>query len=171
MNLDTGEWLIPAGNSKNAKDHIIFLSDFTKEQFQALYTISAGSGWCLTSRNGERFASSTSISSQIRDRVRSTPVHGRAKATECLLLSGGSWTPHDLRRTGATMMGELGVMGEVIEHCLNHVERNSLKRIYQRHELKAERREAWRLLGERITLLLTAGDPKNVVVGRFDKVA
>ncbi|VFM97877.1 MAG: hypothetical protein BECKG1743D_GA0114223_101748 [Candidatus Kentron sp. G] len=68
-------------------------------------------------------------------------------------------------------MEKLGVMGEVIERCLNHVERNSLKRIYQRHELKAERREAWRLLGEWITLLLTAGDRKNVVVGRFAKTA
>jgi hypothetical protein len=36
---------------------------------------------------------------------------------------GGGWTPHDLRRTGATMMGELGVMGEGIERCLNHVTR------------------------------------------------
>nr|VFK57401.1 MAG: Integrase [Candidatus Kentron sp. TC] len=171
VNLDSGEWLIPAGNSKNAKDHLIFLSDFTKEQFQALYTISAGSGWRLTSRGGERFASSTSISSQIRERVRSTPVHGRAKATKSLLLSGGSWTPHDLRRTGATMMGELGIMGEVIERCLNHVERNSLKRIYQRHELKAERREAWLLLGERITLLLTVGDEGNVILGRFAQTA
>ena len=36
------------------------------------------------------------------------------------------------------MMVELEVRGEVIEGCLNHVEQNKLKRIYQRHELKAE---------------------------------
>ena len=45
------------------------------------------------------------------------------------------------------MMGELGVIGEVIEHCLNNVEQNKLKRTHQRHELKTEQREAWRLLG------------------------
>ncbi len=87
------------------------------------------------------------------------------------MLSGGAWTPHDLRRTGATMMGELGVMGEVIERCLNHVEQNKLKRIYQRHELKAEQREAWRLLGERIALLLSTEEHGNIVVGRFAKTA
>ena len=87
----------------------------------------------------------------------------RTKATGALLLFGGAWTPHDLRRTGATMMGELYVMGEVIERCLNHVERNKLKRMYQRHELKAEQREAWRLLGERIALPLSAGEHENLV--------
>ena len=55
--------------------------------------------------------------------------------------------------------------------CLNHVEDNKLKRIYQRHELKAEQQEAWRLLGERIALLLSAGEHENVVVGRFAKTA
>lgn len=84
---------------------------------------------------------------------------------------GGGWTPHDLRRTGATMMGELGIMGEVIERCLNHVEGNKLKRIYQRHELKAEQREAWRLLGDRLALLQSADAHENVVVGRFTQRA
>ena len=40
------------------------------------------------------------------------------------------------------MMGELGVRGEVIERSLMHVEQNKLKRIYHRHELKDEQREA-----------------------------
>nr|VFK12897.1 MAG: Integrase [Candidatus Kentron sp. LPFa]VFK29153.1 MAG: Integrase [Candidatus Kentron sp. LPFa] len=171
VNMESGEWFIPAGNSKNAKDHIIFLSDFTKEKFQVLHSITGSTGWCLPARDGVRHVCLKSIAKQIKDRTRSEPLSNRTKATGTLLLSGGPWTPHDLRRTGATMMGESGVMGEVIERCLNHVEPNKLKRIYQRHERKAEQREAWRLLGERLTLLLTAGDHKNVLVGRFSKVA
>jgi len=91
----------------------------------------------------------------------------RTKATGALLLSGGGWTPHDLRRTGATMMGELGVTGEVIERCLNHVEQNRLKRIYQRHALKAEQRDAWRRLGSRLELLLASDEQEKVFIGRF----
>ena len=68
-------------------------------------------------------------------------------------------------------MGELGVMGEVIERCLNHVEQNKLKRIYQRHELKGEQKEAWRLLGERLNLLYTVQEDENVVVGKFSHKA
>jgi hypothetical protein len=53
------------------------------------------------------------------------------------------------------MMGELSVMGEVIERRPNHVEQNRLKRIYERHELEAEQRNAWKIPGERIALLLS----------------
>jgi len=171
INLDDGEWFIPAGNSKNTKDHTIFLSDFAKEQFQAMHAITKDSNWCLPARNGESHINLKSITKQIKDRVRSEPLANRTMATGTLLLSGGAWTPHDLRRTGATMMGELGVMGEVIERCLNHVEQNKLKRIYQRHELKGEQQEAWRLLGDRLSLLLASESHENIVVGYFAKKA
>lgn len=171
VDIEGGEWFIPAGNSKNAKDHTIFLSDFAKEQFQAMHAITNDTDWCLPSRNGKTHINLKSVTKQIKDRVRSEPLANRTMATGTLLLSGGAWTPHDLRRTGATMMGELGVMGEVIERCLNHVEQNKLKRIYQRHELKAEQREAWRLLGDRLSLLLTSEEHENILVGHFAKKA
>lgn len=168
LGLEQGEWRIPAGNSKNAKDHTIYLSDFAKAQFQALNTLTGDADWCLPSRDGTDHICLKSIAKQIKDRVRDEPLSNRTKATGTLLLSGGAWTPHDLRRTGATLMGELGVMGEVIERCLNHVEQNKLKRIYQRHELKAEQRDAWRRLGERLVLLADERS-ENVVIGRFAK--
>ncbi|MBA1445999.1 MAG: tyrosine-type recombinase/integrase [Chromatiales bacterium] len=167
VDTELGEWAIPAGTSKNAKKHTIYLSDFTKKQFQALQTITGNTSWCFPSRDGKSHTCLKSITKQINDRIRSKPRTNRTKATSTLLLSGGPWTPHDLRRTGATTMGELGIMGEVIERCLNHVEQNKLKRIYQRHELKAEQREAWRILGERIALLLSFEDRNNLIVGRF----
>jgi hypothetical protein len=49
----------------------------------------------------------------------------------------------------------------VIEKCLNHVEQNKLVRIYQRQELKPEQRDAWRVLGDRLQLLMTGSD--NVI--------
>lgn len=172
VDLDSGEWRIPAANSKNAKEHTVFLSDFALTQFEELHAITGSTGWCLPSNDGESHVCPKSIAKQINDRVRDAPpLKGRSKASGTLLLAGGAWTPHDLRRTGATMMGELGVLGQVIERCLNHVEANKLKRIYQRHELKAEQREAWRLLGDRLALLHSGGDYKNVVVGRFERLA
>ncbi|MCB1850766.1 MAG: tyrosine-type recombinase/integrase [Gammaproteobacteria bacterium] len=169
VELEQGEWFIPAGNSKNAKNHTVFLSSFAKQQFQELQAISGDAAWCLPSRDEKSHICLKSIAKQIKDRQRNEPLSRRSKATGALLLSSGSWTPHDLRRTGATMMGELGIMGEVIERCLNHVEGNKLKRIYQRHELKGEQREAWRLLGDRLALLQSADAHENIVVGRFTK--
>ena len=167
VDLDKGEWFIPAGNSKNAKNHTVFLSDFARLQFKELQAISASDIYCLPSRDGKTHVGLKSITKQINDRVRKTPLENRSSATGTLLLPGGGWTPHDLRRTGATMMGDLGVVGDVIDRCLNHVEQNKLKRTYQRHELKAEQCNAWRVLGDRLSLLLESTDAK-VVIGRFN---
>ena len=89
----------------------------------------------------------------------------RSLHTNALELPGGKWTAHDLRRTGATLMGTLGVRPDVIEKCLNHVQQNKLIRIYQRQELREEQAEAWRILGGRLDLLLRA-DAGNVVALR-----
>ena len=165
VDFNTGEWFIPAGNSKNAKDHTVFLSPFATAQFSKLHALTGGSEWCLPNRADDGHMGLKSITKQIKDRIRSEPLENRTTACSTLLLSGGSWTPHDLRRTGATMMGELGAMGEVIERCLNHIEGNKLRRVYQRHELRAEQREAWMRLGERLELLLN--HTEKVLLGKF----
>jgi len=72
----------------------------------------------------------------------------RSAKAQALLLPGGKWTPHDLRRTGATIMTAIGVLPEVAERCLNHTEENKIKRTYQRHSYAKEMTAAWRFLGE-----------------------
>jgi integrase len=85
----------------------------------------------------------------------------RSPLTNALKLSGGKWTPHDMRRTGTTLMGALGVRPEVIEKCENHTEENKVKRIYQRYNYMSEMQQAWQLLGERLELL-TRNNANNV---------
>jgi len=55
----------------------------------------------------------------------------------------------------------------VIEKCMNHRERNRVKRIYQRYPYTTEKREAWRLLGERLELLINP-DPANATILKID---
>jgi integrase len=85
-------------------------------------------------------------------------MSGRSKQTDSLALAGGQWRPHDLRRTGATLMAELGVLPDVIERCLNHTEQTKVKRIYQRPQYEVPMREAWLLLGKRLELLKSKPD-------------
>lgn len=54
------------------------------------------------------------------------------------------WTPHDLRRTMATHMSDLGVAPHVVEKCLNH-KMPGVMAIYNRAEYAAEKKAAWRL--------------------------
>lgn len=161
VDLDARTWRIPAENSKNAKEHLIFLSDFALEHFRSLKTRAERleSNWLCPAKNKskENHVCPKSLAKQIGDRQRGdkAPMQGRSPLTSALLLPGGRWTPHDLRRTGATMMGSLGVRPDVIEKCLNHVEQNRLVRIYQRQELRDEQREAWSLLGTHLSALIS----------------
>lgn len=52
------------------------------------------------------------------------------------------------------MMTALGVLPEVAERCLNHLEENKIKRTYQRHGYQSEMADAWRRLGEHLEALV-----------------
>ena len=75
-----------------------------------------------------------------------------------LVLKSGShreWTPHDMRRTGATMMQALGILPDIIDRCQNHVMAGSrVRRHYLHHEFADEKKAAWEKLGERLDTIL-----------------
>lgn len=165
INLEQRLWLIPAENSKNGKPHTVYLSDFAAMQFENLKVLNGISNWCYPNSADTGPVCSKTVTKQLGDRQRQ-PSQGtmsrRSAKPQSLLLTGGKWTPHDLRRTGATIMTALGVLPEVAERCLNHTEENKVKRTYQRHSYAKEMTDAWRLLGEHLELL-TRSDTANVV--------
>jgi integrase len=162
VDLDAGTWLVPAENSKNRKPHTVYLSAFAIEQFKALQVVCTSKTWLYPNRADTGHMDVKSISKQLHDRQRTTPLKNRSSAVGSLILSRGEWTPHDLRRTGATLMQGLGVLPGVIERCLNHTDDNRMAAIYQRHDYAPEMRDAWRLLGDRLSLL--QAQPSNVRV-------
>ena len=165
IDMDQAIWRIPKENSKNKTEHIVYLSDFALSCFKQLREISTGD-LCYPASNGETHVCLKSTTKQIRDRQMAAmdrkPMAHRSVNANALILSDGDWIPHDLRRTGATMLQSLGVSPEVIERVLNHTEPNKLKRTYQTYDYAKEKREAWRLLGERLELL-TGDDTANVI--------
>jgi integrase len=169
LDIEAGEFKIPSINSKNGKPHTIYLSAFAKKQFVKLAAHKKSDVWIYPNTKGTDHVCEKSITKQVGDRQ--LPAHrdrmsGRSTHSEALVLVGGKWTPHDLRRTGATTMGNLGVSSDVIEKCLNHTEENEMKKTYQHQTLVAEQKQAWKLLGERLDLLTsTAAD--NILVGNF----
>ena len=167
LNLDAGTWRIPPETAKNAKEHTITLSDFALDKFKELHTINGNSAWVMPARKADNHVDLKTVSKQVADRQRGgkEAMSNRSANGSALILSNGRWTPHDLRRTAATMMVQLGVAPDVVEKCLNHVEQNRMKRIYQRHDYGAEMRHAWQLLGHRLELL-TREDAENVTTFR-----
>lgn len=161
VNLETGEWLVPRENTKTKKaDWMVFLSAFALRQFQMLHALTKDSEWCFPARNHEGALDGKSISKQIGDRqfqFKSRKSLKNRRNDNSLVLPGGAWTPHDLRRTGSTMMQSLGVLEHIRERCLNHIVGGKLGRVYGRYEFAIEKRAAWDLLGDRLEAILKAG--------------
>ena len=85
------------------------------------------------------------------------PLSRRRHDNSLVLANGtnGAWTPHDLRRTGATMMQALGVNLDVIDRCQNHVLAGSrVRRHYLHHDYAREKAEAWARLGTQLESII-----------------
>lgn len=166
IDFERHEWIIPADNTKNGEAHIVYLSEFVIKHLKTLQDVTGNSEWCFPAENTQSHVCLKSVTKQVRDRQRNKkPMSGRSKNTTALLLSGGEWTPHDLRRTAATLMGHCGVLSEIIERCLNHTDGNKLKKIYQRNVPRSKMIEAWQLLGARLETMLA--ESSNVIIGNF----
>jgi integrase len=166
VDLKAGTWFIPKENVKGRRskkqDHHVRLSPFTLRQFEALHALTGKTIWCFPARNlDETHVCVSSVSKQIGDRQEmfmDRKQLQRRKHNNSLVLAGGTsgnWTPHDLRRTGATMMQQLGISLDIIDRCQNHVMAGSkVRRHYLHHDYAEEKAEAWWTLGGRLDEIL-----------------
>jgi hypothetical protein len=72
-------------------------------------------------------------------------------ATRQIMVASGTsgWHRHDLRRTGATLLGELGVEPHVIEAALNHQHIGSpLASLYNRARYRTQVADALQRLAD-----------------------
>jgi integrase len=170
LDFENKIWIIPKHTRKGGKkSHTIFLSDLALEQFKTLTSVATNDIWLFPNRYGSSHVCEKSITKQVDGRQTENILSNRSKDNQALILTGGKWTPHDLRRSGATIMGDLGINSDVIEKCLSHTEENKMKRIYQRQGLEKEQAHAWQVLGDRLNLLVNM-DASNVVLITKNKV-
>ena len=136
LNLEQRVWTIPKSRTKNAKAHVVHLS----EQSMAALRRADQRGSLVFSLLGTK------------------PFQEFNKAKSLLdQLSGvREWRLHDLRRTSVSGMARLGVAPHVADKILNHQSGtiSGVAAVYQRHEFLAERRTALDLWGAHIGQLL-----------------
>jgi integrase len=165
VDFDAGTWFIPRENVKGSRgkkrDHFVYLSPFALRQFRALHRRTGKTRWCFPGRDATNHVEVKSVSKQIGDRQHQfkqrKALRNRRNDNSLVLSRGenGEWTPHDLRRTGATMMQALGVMPDVIDRCQNHVLAGSrVRRHYLKHDYADETKQAWARLGAAIETVL-----------------
>ena len=163
VNLMTRKWHM--GDTKNQRDHTIHLSDFAVDLYRQLASLQKHDDWIFPDASGTKPVGVKSFGKQIADRQRTTgsAMKNRSKAISALVLPGGKWTAHDLRRTAATLMSKMGVSNDVISECLNHKQADRMTRVYVQDRREGEQAVAFDKLGRKLQTLSSGAAPSNVI--------
>ena len=172
--IDGNWWTIPAERTKNGVTHRVHLTksalDVLTEQVGDYYFPSPKNGlpdengvpqYCHIDENAVAYA----IRRNLKNYKPRRPIKGKTvsmvKVAEDRKMEMEHFTPHDLRRTCATFLAQLGCSDEVIDAVLNHKKTGVIK-IYNRHKYDLEKQkalEAW----ERKLLCIITGNKTNVI--------
>lgn len=129
-------WLLPEEKMKGKRPHRVFLNDLALEELERC---EKRSPWVFPSpmwgKDGHR--------------VRISPVHKNAIGIE------QHWVPHDLRRTGATLMARSGVRPHVRSMCLAH-KMQGVSWVYDRWTYAPDIEAAFRSLDQLLREILAA---------------
>lgn len=112
--------------------HVAYLARQSLDIFVALHTCAAGSKFVLPSRYAIHRCMSHATLNRITQLIAS-----RAKEAGLPLAP---FTVHDLRRTGSTLLNEVGFNGDWIEKCLAHEDGRSSRSVYNKAEYAEQRR-------------------------------
>ncbi|TWB30482.1 tyrosine-type recombinase/integrase [Nitrospirillum bahiense] len=132
VDFENAVWAIPKERMKRAKPHNVYLAQQAIDILIALKTCAGGSRYLLPSR----YDADAPMSRATFNRI-TTAVVARAEK-EGLPLA--AFTVHDLRRTGSTLLNELGFNRDWIEKCLAHEDSRSSRGTYNRAEYEHQRR-------------------------------
>lgn len=163
-------WTIPVERSKNKREHVVHLSDLSikiiRQQLGDVQQLAERKGRAVSQfvfpgPGGRKAVTAASIPKALK---RLEVVERKVRT----ILGVEPWTPHDLRRTAATHMEELGISPFIIGHVLNHVSSTKASitsKVYARYDYAKEKRDALNLWAERLAGIV-AGSAEVVPLRR-----
>jgi integrase len=145
-------WTIPATRTKNAEVHEIPLGDTALEILHALPRIGGKSAFVFTTTGRSPVSGFSKAKRAVDAAVLGFLKEDRGDDAEAL----PHWTLHDLRRTVATNLQQLGVRLEVTEAVLNHTSgsRAGIVGVYQRYKYTTEKRDAMDKWAARVAVIV-----------------
>ena len=146
FDFDNCRWKVPASHSKNKREHAVPLTRWAIAELKALKLLANGSRFVLPGRNPERHADPKLITRGVKRLLPRFLEHGI-----------DAFVPHDLRRTGRTTLGRLGVSPFIGERVINH-SKDVLEETYDLWDYFDEKRDALERL-ERYLLRLHSHAP------------
>jgi integrase len=170
LDLDNALWIIPGERTKNGRTHRVALSTPAISLLDrvAIGAIKAQRGFkdsdLVFSTTGATAPSGFSKAKRALDAAMKIIIGGRSE----------EWRVHDVRRTCATGMEDLGIPTRIVETALNHVSgtKAGIVGVYQRAEHKEAVKTAFEAWGRRVIEIIGDVPPaSNVVTLRPSQVA
>ena len=158
INFSNHQWSLPGERTKNRLPHDVPLSDAAinvlrlvprRERRESAFGQGSGgfSGWSRAKKG-------------LDDRINDARVEQLGKGAEQL----APWRIHDIRRTVATGMGDIGVQPHIVEAVLNHISghKAGVAGIYNRAIYAPEKRAALERWADHVQLLIEGAEPKII---------
>jgi integrase len=161
--LHTGNqraWIIPGERTKNNSPHEIFLTDAMLAVIDSVPRVKNDPKTpdFVFTTNGKTSFSGFSKAKKQLDKI----MLEIAQAEDSKVTAIPNWTLHDLRRTGSTRMQRLGIEGEIVEACLNHItESGGLRGNYQQHDFGPEKVRAFEAWSREVLRIVSVAVPAS----------
>jgi integrase len=156
LSKDGATWTVPAVRVKNRRDHMVPLSPLACSILGEVKQVAGKPGFVF-STTGE-----TPVNGFSKIKVRLDQLMTVAAEKDGVEIP--PWRLHDLRRSAATIMANIGVAPHIIEAVLNHVSgaRAGVAGVYNRAEYGQEKRVALERLAAHIEGLVKGRKAANV---------
>jgi integrase len=149
ISLERAEWEIPQENSKTGAGQIVYLSRQAIAILERLRPAARRAGYIFPAVGSDgNTPIGQSTLNRALDRVQRDMTH---------------FTVHDLRRTGATRLSEMGYQPDVIEKALNHKLRG-VRGIYNRAEYAPQRRDMLQAWADTLDSLQAEIPPRRISI-------
>jgi integrase len=152
FDLTGGNWDLPGKRTKNGRAHSVPLSDAALAVLADIPRFPDGD-FVFGSGGRSAFTGYSKAKARLDRRIAE--------------IAGGpviAWTLHDLRRTAATRMADIGIFPHVVEEILNHASaRSGVAGTYNRSRLEPEKRDGLERWGRYVERLVSPDAESTVV--------
>jgi integrase len=148
LDMDKRLWSLPGSRTKNGKPHVVPLSDQAMSIIKAVTPI--GRDFVFTFSGEAPIGVFSDVKRRLDKRMKlATP-----------------WVMHDLRRTCATGMADVGIQPHIIEAVLNHSSgyRAGVAGVYNRSPYAAEKADALQRWADHVEQLVTGKPVRDVPI-------
>lgn len=157
-------WTIPPERLKSGgrigRSHQVPLSDLALELMEMLRPLAKGRPHLFPSPHAKRKREEPMLELALSRALRNN------RADDGTIFGLAWFTPHDLRRTAASMMTALGVQRLHVSKVLNHADRDITGRVYDLNDYGPEKRQALQLWADHLRAVVTGKAAKVVPIGK-----